>query len=189
MRRMAIGLTRPQKVRSTRVKPLWLITCGVNKKKRKSSSPLWCFRAPSTLTSTQLLSLVLTKSLAVIYLVQYKTDYNYRLLRHNMRCPNYQCSALMMIKHVNRLKLFPAGKQIVEHTCTLRIGVIGMLCLWLHTSQLIYPKRLIACASDLHHSTQRPEHYEIWSYHFWVNFPSNLTPKHYDLIFAWLTID
>ena len=26
---------------------------------------------------------------------------------------------------------------------------------------LIYPKRLIACTSDLHHSTQRPEHYEI----------------------------
>ena len=26
---------------------------------------------------------------------------------------------------------------------------------------LIYRKRLIACTSDLHHSTQRPEHYEI----------------------------
>ena len=26
---------------------------------------------------------------------------------------------------------------------------------------LVYPKRLIACTSDLHHSTQRPEHYEI----------------------------
>ena len=24
-----------------------------------------------------------------------------------------------------------------------------------------YPKRLIACTSDLHHSTQRPKHYEI----------------------------
>ena len=26
---------------------------------------------------------------------------------------------------------------------------------------LIYPKRLITCTSDLHHSTQRPENYEI----------------------------
>ena len=26
---------------------------------------------------------------------------------------------------------------------------------------LIYQKQLIACTSDLHHSTQRPKHYEI----------------------------
>ena len=35
---------------------------------------------------------------------------------------------------------------------------------------IMYPKRLIVCTSDLHHSTQRPEHHEIKSYHFWVNF-------------------
>ena len=40
--------------------------------------------------------------------------------------------------------------------------------------RLIYPKRLIACTFYLHHSTQHPEHYEIWSYHFWVNFPFNI---------------
>ena len=40
---------------------------------------------------------------------------------------------------------------------------------------LIYPKRLIACTSDLHHSTQRPEHYGIGSYYFWVNIPFKVT--------------
>ena len=35
----------------------------------------------------------------------------------------------------------------------------------------LYPKRLIVCTSNLHHSTRRNEQYEIRSYHFWVNFP------------------
>ena len=43
----------------------------------------------------------------------------------------------------------------------------------------IYPKRLIACTSDFHHSTQRPEHYKILSYHFSVNFPFKKWNVHY----------
>ena len=46
-------------------------------------------------------------------------------------------------------------------------------CAWaaqLITS-LIYPKRHIACTSDLRHSTQRTKFYQLWNFHFWVNFP------------------
>ena len=54
-----------------------------------------------------------------------------------------------------------------------------------HNYSITYTsKQLIVCTSDLHHSTQRPEHYEIKSYHFWVNFPFNI-PSNYCAVGAY----
>ena len=75
-------------------------------------------------------------------------------------------------------KLGVSRENKLKNICAQRLRLQRLWLLKRHhawavqfISSLIYPKRFIACTSDLHHSTQRPKLYQILNFHFWVNFP------------------